>query len=86
VVRGQQEIHGIAVLIDGTIRVAPLATDLHIGFSDPDRAARGLTERAQAFFDKKSRSISLLVALGIRQDGQKVLLAIENMGGESKAA
>src|SRR4029077_6609672 len=29
---------------------------------------------------------SLLVALGVRQDGQKVLLAVKNMGGESEAA
>jgi transposase-like protein len=36
--------------------------------------------------DKKSTSISLLVALGVRQDGQKVLLAVMNMGGESEAA
>lgn len=36
--------------------------------------------------DKKSTSISLLVALGIRADGQKVLLAVKNMGGESEAA
>ena len=36
--------------------------------------------------DKKSTSISLLVALGVRQDGQKVLLAVKDMGGESEAA
>jgi putative transposase len=36
--------------------------------------------------DKKATSISLLVALGVRADGQKVLLAIRNMGGESQAA
>ena len=36
--------------------------------------------------DKKATSISLLVALGVRQDGQKVLLAIKNMGGESEEA
>ena len=36
--------------------------------------------------DKKSTAISLLVALGVRQDGQKVLLAVKNMGGESEAA
>jgi putative transposase len=36
--------------------------------------------------DKKSTSISLLVALGVRKDGQKVLLAVKNMGGESEAA
>src|SRR6202030_1727800 len=36
--------------------------------------------------DKKATSISLLVAMGVRQDGQKVLLAVKNMGGESEAA
>ena len=36
--------------------------------------------------DKKATSISLLVALGVREDGQKVLLAVKNMGGESEAA
>jgi putative transposase len=36
--------------------------------------------------DRKSTSISLLIALGVRQDGQKVLLAVKNMGGESEAA
>ena len=36
--------------------------------------------------DKKATSISLLVALGVRQDGQKVLLAVKNMGGEGEAA
>jgi transposase-like protein len=36
--------------------------------------------------DKKATSISLLLALGVRQDGQKVLLAVKNMGGESEAA
>jgi putative transposase len=36
--------------------------------------------------DKKATSISLLVVLGVRRDGQKVLLAVRNMGGESEAA
>jgi transposase-like protein len=36
--------------------------------------------------DRKATAISLLVVLGVRQDGQKVLLAIRNMGGESEAA
>src|SRR6266481_3329837 len=31
--------------------------------------------------DRKATSISLLVVLGVRQDGQKVLLAIKQMGG-----
>jgi putative transposase len=36
--------------------------------------------------DRKATSISLLVVLGVRQDGQKVLLAIKQMGGESAEA
>jgi len=36
--------------------------------------------------DKRATSISLLVALGVRADGQKALLAIKTMGGESEAA
>jgi putative transposase len=36
--------------------------------------------------DRKATSISLLVVLGVRADGQKVLLAVKNMGGESEAA
>jgi putative transposase len=36
--------------------------------------------------DRKATSISLLVVLGIRRDGQKVLLAVRAMGGESEAA
>ena len=36
--------------------------------------------------DRKATLISLLVVLGIRRDGQKVLLAVRNMGGESEAA
>ena len=30
--------------------------------------------------------VRVLVALGVRQDGQKILLAVKNMGGESEAA
>src|SRR5271169_1633992 len=41
---------------------------------------------ARVRLDKKATSVSLLVALGVRADGQKVLLAIKNMGGESEAA
>jgi hypothetical protein len=33
--------------------------------------------------DRKATSISLRVVLGVRADGQKVLLAIKSMGGES---
>jgi transposase-like protein len=36
--------------------------------------------------DGKATAISLLVVLGVRADGQKVLLAIKSMGGESAEA
>src|SRR5437763_3708159 len=36
--------------------------------------------------DRKATSIVLLVVLGVREDGQKVLLAVKNMGGETRQA
>jgi putative transposase len=36
--------------------------------------------------DRKATSISLLVVIGVRADGQKVLLAVKSMGSESAAA
>jgi transposase-like protein len=36
--------------------------------------------------DRRATAISLLIVLGIRRDGQKMVLAIRNMGGESEAA
>jgi putative transposase len=36
--------------------------------------------------DKRATGLSLLVALGVRRDGQKVLLGLKNMGGEGEAA
>ena len=36
--------------------------------------------------DRKATAIALLVVLGVRDDGQKVLLAIKSMGGESAEA
>jgi putative transposase len=36
--------------------------------------------------DGRATSISLLVVIGVREDGQKVLLAVRNMGGESTEA
>jgi transposase-like protein len=36
--------------------------------------------------DRKATSISLLIVVGVRADGQKVLLAIKSMGGESAEA
>jgi transposase-like protein len=32
--------------------------------------------------DRKATNISVLAAIGVRRDGQKVLLSIKNMGGE----
>ena len=40
----------------------------------------------RAKIDRKATAISLLVAIGVRRDGQKVLLGLRNMGGESTAA
>ena len=40
----------------------------------------------RARIDRKATAISLLVAIGMRRDGQKVLLAPKAMGGESTAA
>jgi putative transposase len=40
----------------------------------------------KARIDRKATAISVLAAIGVRRDGQKVLLAIRNMGGESTAA
>jgi putative transposase len=36
--------------------------------------------------DRKATSVSLLAVLGVRRDGQKVLLAVRAMAGESEAA
>ena len=36
--------------------------------------------------DRKATAISLLVVIGVREDGQKVLLAVRDMGGETTEA
>ncbi|MBS0311924.1 MAG: IS256 family transposase [Proteobacteria bacterium] len=36
--------------------------------------------------DRKASALSVLVVMGVREDGQKVVLAIKAMGGESQAA
>ncbi len=36
--------------------------------------------------DRKATSISLLVVIGVRDDGQKLLLSVRSMGGETKEA
>jgi putative transposase len=40
----------------------------------------------RARLDRKATTIVLLVVLGVREDGQKVLLAVKNRGGETSAA
>ena len=40
----------------------------------------------KARIDRKATAISVLAAIGVRRDGQKILLAIRNRGGESRAA
>ena len=51
-----------------------------------DRAAHLDGTVVRVRLDRKATSITLLVVLGIREDGQKVLLAIKSMGGESTEA
>jgi transposase-like protein len=41
---------------------------------------------ARVRLDRKATAIVLLVVLGVREDGQKVLLAAKNMGGETSKA
>ena len=41
---------------------------------------------ARVRLDRKATAISLLVVIGVRADGQKVLLAVKAMGGESTEA
>ena len=41
---------------------------------------------ARVRLDRKATSISLLVVIGVRADGQKVLLTVKAMGGESNEA
>lgn len=40
----------------------------------------------KAKIDRSATSILVLAAIGVRRDGQKILLSLRNMGGESKAA
>ena len=40
----------------------------------------------RARLDRKATAISLLVVIGVRADGQKVLLAVKSMGSESAEA
>jgi putative transposase len=53
-----------------------------VGVATPNN----LVDEVRVRLDKKATSISLLVVLGVREDGQKVLLAVKNMGGETKEA
>ena len=43
---GEQEVNRRAVLVDGPVQVAPLATDLDVSLVDAHRTAVRLTERA----------------------------------------
>src|SRR4051794_26463789 len=50
--RGEQEVDGRAVLVDGAVEIAPLAPDLDVGFVDADRAAMGFAEGPQPALDQ----------------------------------
>ena len=51
-----------------------------------DRAADPRRHGRPRASDKKATAISLLVVIGVREDGQKVLLAVKRMGGETTEA
>ena len=40
----------------------------------------------KARIDRKATAIPILVAIGVRRDGQKILIGLKNMGGETTAA
>jgi hypothetical protein len=61
-------------------RLQDIATRHAIGRTDASR------KRRLNLDDRKATSIVLLVVLGVRDDGQKVLLAVKNMGGETSEA
>src|SRR5829696_9916938 len=50
-VGGEQEVDRRAVLVEGPVQIAPLATDLDIRFVDANRAAVRLAEGAQPALD-----------------------------------
>jgi hypothetical protein len=54
------------------------------GTDHPRDPRRGTVVRVR--LDRKATSIVLLVVLAVREDGQKVLLAVKNMGGETSEA
>ena len=51
-----------------------------------DRAAHSRRHRGSRRLDRKATYISLLVVIGAREDGQKILLAVKGMGGENTEA
>lgn len=51
-----------------------------------DRAAHSRRHRGARAARPQGHSVSLLVVIGVRAEGQKVLLAIKSMGGESAKA
>ena len=40
----------------------------------------------KARIDRKATAIPILVAIGVRRDGRKLLIGLKNMGGETAAA
>jgi hypothetical protein len=78
--QGRREPH----LAQGQERLGRLERSRSRGQADLAADPRGEVVRVR--LDRKATSISLLVVLGVRADGQKVLLAVKNMGGESEAA
>src|SRR5664280_386864 len=77
----------LAALFGGTVGKDTVSRTWRKVKSDWDAwNTRSLAEDPSVRLDRKATSISLLVVLGVRADGQKVLLAIKSMGGESAEA
>ena len=82
--RDRRQRHGEPDLAQGEERLGRLERPLTGGGADRAADLDGTVVRVR--LDRKATSISLLVVLGVRADGQKVLLAIKSMGGESAEA
>src|SRR6202158_4268491 len=88
----------LVALFDGTVGKDTVSRTWRKAKSDWDAwNARSLAEEpivrlildgtvVRVRLDRKATSISLLVVIGVREDGQKVVLAIKSMGGESTEA
>ena len=82
--RGGRQGHGEPGVAQGADRLGRLERTTTEGRADCTAILDGTVVRVR--LDKKATAISLLVVIGVREDGQKVLLAVKRMGGETTDA